>query len=275
MALDGLIRAALAGTTGYLAGRDLREQRQQAEADKAYERERQARQDALMAELHRAQKEAAEALAIQRRTPDAPPVRNIDPLSPEGIQAAADRAARIEAIRAKVRGTGGGSLTPTQQRQLAEDEAEGLAILSSNPVRGNPNGEAIIRDFGKAYREARRANPTMSPGRLAKQVYEGLKAAEPEMFRAPRTDTALSTVDRILQFAGIGGAPPTTAVPSGYTPDARARFNAGQRPAPASQPTESVAALPPLRETSKARARTDPGFAAFLTSKGYTEADWQ
>lgn len=262
MALDGLIRAALSGYTGYLAGRDIREQRQQAEADKAYERERQARQDALMAELHRAQKEAAEALAIQRRTPDAPTVRNIDPLSPEGVQAAADRAAKIEAVRARVRGTGGGATdrAPGQSTRVTDDEAQGLGVLDAMHHATGPIHDAYF----SAWKTARKQLPGLTPGRLSLQVFQALRQSRPDLF----TDGA---------SGGMGqyGATSPTAMPGyGYTPEARARFNAGQRPAPAPVVAPAVAGMPPA-ELNEARSliQGSPTPEEDLRSVGYTDAE--
>lgn len=180
--LDGLIKAGLYGATGYMAGRADRDARERAEAEKAAERDRQARQDALRDALVQAQTEAANALAIQRRQPEAPPVRNIDPLSQEGITAAGQRADAIARARARYEAAHPErSLTPGQARDATSDEAQGLAILSSNPLR-QPNGRAIQKSFGEAYRAARTRFPDMPPGQLAKLVLEGLKRATPQLF---------------------------------------------------------------------------------------------
>jgi hypothetical protein len=212
MALDGLLRAAIAGTTGYLSGRGLRQQREQAEAEAAeqreYERQRQAQQDALLAQLRQAQIEEQKALAEQRRREaSAPaPVRNIDPLSAAGIAAA--RQIAEDRARAQARYARPEQPTAAQRAQDARDEAEGLTILASksrNPVENQL--------FKIAWNTARQGGSTLSPGRLAKQIMEGLRASRPDLFRqAPAATKPLSPVDQIMQEAF--GTPTTSTPPA-------------------------------------------------------------
>lgn len=263
--LDGLIKAGLSGYTGYLTGRDIKAQRDKAEADKAYERERQAREDALREALLRSQAEAADALALQRRTPD---VRNIDPLSEEGITAAEKRAAAIERARARYRSANPTSaerqLTPGQQNGLTDDEAQGLGVLDTMHHATGPVHDAYF----SAWRTARKQLPGITPGRLSLQVFQALRQTRPDLFTdgAGGGSGSLSPGDRVLQWAlNPNGTPFPGAVTSAPT---------APSPAPA-RPAPAEASRAPLSEQARARARTDSGFAAFLRTKGYSEADWQ
>lgn len=208
--LDGLIRASLAGYTGYQSGRqageDLRLKREQEAAD----RQREATTAALRDALIQQQTEEAKARAARDSQPAAPKysiqtgedgtlyrvnegtgeampimyqgqavrsrtaVRNIDPLSSEGITAAAKRAAQLARIAARYQRSpvAGAATTRTNQN----DEIEGLTI-------GNtylPEGTA--KALADGFKAARAAGITLPPGRLMKQVYEGLKRTRPELF---------------------------------------------------------------------------------------------
>jgi hypothetical protein len=265
--LDGLIKAGLSGYTGYLTGRDIKAQRDKAEADKAYERERQAREDALRDALLRSQAEAADALALQRRTPD---VRNIDPLSEEGIAAAEKRAAAIERARARYRAQNPTSterqLTPGQQNGLTDDEAQGLGVLDTMHHATGPVHDAYF----SAWRTARKQLPGITPGRLSLQVFQALRQTRPDLF----TDGAgggLTYGAPATTMPAYAGAPGGGArVTPGYSPEARQRFNGGQAPTAPAAP----AAIPPA-ELTEARAliRGSPTPEEDLRSVGYTDAE--
>lgn len=262
--LDGLIKAGLSGYTGYLTGRDIKAQRDKAEADKAYERERQAREDALREALLRSQAEAADALALQRRTPD---VRNIDPLSEEGITAAEKRAAAIERARARYRSANPTSterqLTPGQQNGLTDDEAQGLGVLDTMHHATGPVHDAYF----SAWRTARKQLPGITPGRLSLQVFQALRQTRPDLFTDGAGRGGMSMTDRLMQEALSGSVPSVTP---GYSPEARQRFNGGQAPTAPAAP----AAIPPA-ELTEARAliQGSPTPKEDLRSVGYTDAE--
>jgi hypothetical protein len=280
--LDGLIKAGLYGATGYMAGRADRDARQRAEAEKAAERERQAAQDAARDSLVKAQIDAENALALRRRQPEAPPVRNIDPLSQEGITAAGQRADAIARARARYEAAHPErSLTPGQARDATSDEAQGLAILSSNPLR-QPNGRAIQKSFGEAYRAARTRFPDMPPGQLAKLVLDGLKRATPQLFTdgagAGKTTSSVVpgrlTGPQLLANAQARlqgqtepfsvGAPPT--VTRGYSAEARQRF-------PGTPAQVSVSAVTSPAPPQAAPAKTPADRWEELVDRGMSEAE--
>jgi hypothetical protein len=234
MALDGLIKAALSGYTGYLTGRDIREQRKAAEAEKAYERERQAKEDALRESMLKAQAEANEALALQRRTPDAPTVRNIDPLSPEGIRAAADRAAMIERARNRIRGTSTGGFDVGLVAPRAPTPAAGQvsSYVDTVPTAGRTANQVASAAYLAWLKDLR---PDQRAVRGSGIYRAFLKRAQDRLDRAQPAGSG-SLAGQLRSKLGLGGgvdslatSPAAAPIQPGYTPEARARFNAGQQ----------------------------------------------
>lgn len=140
-----------------------------------------------------------------------------------------------------------------KQAKVDEDRVEGASILSTmNPM---PTGSLPARRehtpmtdaFGTAFQAARKANPTMPPEQLAKQVMEGLKVARPDLI--PKAAGSGDDIDQ-----------------------ERARRATGGR---ASAPAAAVAAsgdsaLKPITDPADvARAQTDPEFSAWLKMQGY------
>jgi hypothetical protein len=212
--LSGLIKAGLSGATGYFAGEQAKRQADEKRAIAEQERMRQAQEDALRDALLRAQTDANNALAQQRRTPDAPTVRNIDPLSPEGIDASTKRAEAIAKARARYATTQPKAPSATD----ANDEAQGRAIMQQMGASGNAPIENK-QAFWQAYLYATKENPSLPKGRAAKQVMDALKQSRPDLFR------------QAGGYSAFGGSPspaPASTPAPGYTPDAQARFNGGQ-----------------------------------------------
>ena len=275
MALDGLLRAALAGTTGYLSGRGLRQQREQAEAEAAeqreYERQRQAQQDALLAQLRQAQIEAQKALARDRDREPVPVARNIDPLSAQGIQAAAARAAAIERARARVQASRGGPAVaaPTAPSAPTPTATQIASYVATMPTEGRTANQlasaayvAWLNDLAPQQRAVvgsgtYRQFLSRAQDRLAKEAGGGLTNEQAIIAWARNPNADLSTfpgmADEGEAPADTGAAPVTPAV----------------------APTRPMPARAPLSAEAKAKARTDGMFAAFLMEKGYTTEDWR
>lgn len=196
--LDGLIRAGLAGYTGYqsgqAAGEALRLKRQQEEADRQREAQTAALRDALIQQ----QTEEAKARAFRLLNPEPQAPRNIDPLTNAGIAASVKRADLLARVAARYRrplvGSGG---TPTRTDQ--NDEAIGQAILNT------PMSRPLAQAMGDAFKRIRAGGSTLPPGRLVKQVYEGLKRTRPDLF--PKATTGSGGGDFGNLPDGASGAP--------------------------------------------------------------------
>jgi hypothetical protein len=256
--LDGLIRAALAGTTGFMAGRNVLDERERQEAARQAEQQaelkRQAEQDALRAALLNAQTDANEALAEQRRRTETPtPARVYDPNTDIETQ----RESYYKTHRLGRYSTPTTTdLAPGQARTARDMENKGQAVLMAMGASGTASMD-LKRAFWRAWTDAYRHNPKQPKGTLAVQTLAGLRSTLPELFREPDTDSADGALDAgdavnrmvaertaiyRLMAGGMSrddaerqvyGAPrahptPATTVQPGYTPEARARFNAGQ-----------------------------------------------
>lgn len=102
--------------------------------------------------------------------------------------------------------------TANQERDAQDEEAQGLALLNSQGT--TETGQA----FGRAYQGARAQNPSMSPGRLAMQVWRGLTAARPDLAPARQSAGGKSQGEQALDLllGDEGFQPrPSAAVPLG------------------------------------------------------------
>lgn len=244
--LDGLIRAGLAGYTGYqsgqAAGEALRLKRQQEEADRQREAQTAALRDALIQQ----QTEEAKARAFRLLNPEPQAPRNIDPLTNAGIAASVKRADLLARVAARYRqpATGGIATARTDQN----DEAIGQAILNT------PMSRPLAQAMGDAFKRIRAGGSTLPPGRLVKQVYEGLKRTRPDLFPTGASAGAGGMEQRVQQMTDAmsrGRSRPSAVAPT---------------PAPA---------LAPLGDDDRQHARTDPDYAAFLRQQGYDESAWR
>lgn len=230
--LDGLAKAGLYGATGYLTGQNKGAEMARKNALAAEQQKREATQDALRNALLQAQKEAEDALALRRRTPDAPTIRNIDPLSPAGITASAQRADAVAKAQARYRAPGTSSAAPA--RTAEQEEAEGLAILNT------PMPTEATRLLSAAFRAIRQRNPSMTPGRVTVRAYNGVKKARPDLFKGSAGGDAgfgfsggatPQTVPTTTPSPVPAGAPGPSAIDPAVLSEARALIQGSANPA--------------------------------------------
>jgi len=229
--LDGLTKAGLYGTTGYLTGQNQGDERRRAHAreDAASQRAdaaatEEARLNALREALLTSQADAENALAFRRRTPDAPTVRNVDPLSPAGITASAQRADAIAKAQAPYRAPSTSSTAPA--RTAEQEEAEGLAILNT-PM--SPEATTLL---SAAFRAIRQRNPSMTPGRVTVRAYNGVKKARPDLFSVAAGEASAPAPTIAEMAAQLHAGTGATMAQPGLSPEATARFSGAEhRPA--------------------------------------------
>lgn len=137
------------------------------------------------------------------------------------------------------------TLTANQSRGEEEEETEGLALLNSILAQPGqkPSNPKLAEAFGPLYRAARIQNRGMSPGRLAKQVVDGLKQTRTDLF--PQPPGATGQLGKILGM---------------------------DEGAPAVSPAEE-SGRPTLDAADLDRAKTDAGFRAWLIDQGYQLPD--
>ena len=188
----GPILAGLgAGAKSLQASNELQRKQTLEEAMRA----RQERRDAAEAESRRLEDALTKARTDDIMQPAAPPVRNIDPLSPEGIRATGERARTIDtAVRSR-------PPAPAQARRQAEDDAMSAVRASGGDV---------------AKAEMLLAKDPKSPwGRESMETrVRLLKAAGDRYEREKRTDAMRSSFGGVL--GGLmqqGAAPPQPPSP--------------------------------------------------------------
>lgn len=105
---------------------------------------------------------------------------------------------------------------PPQQtsssRVVEDDEAEGLAILNSTLTQPGTPGHhpEIAGPFSQAFREIRKQNPSMSPGRVSKQAMDGLRRSRPDLFGGKGGYSA--AYEDLIAQAGTGAELPPEPV---------------------------------------------------------------
>lgn len=177
--LDGLARAGLQAYAGYERGQIAGEQDRLRREQLAAEAKRQQEMDAVRSALMRAQIDNYQSESAKR----AQPVMPAGEIRIDG----SGRLGRVLPDNTFVPITGAQPrpivprttsqarpLTAGQSRTAQQQEAEGLAYMGSNALRGNPAGRNIQAQFGQAFQAIRAAHPDWTPGRVAYAAKQGM-----------------------------------------------------------------------------------------------------
>lgn len=256
----GLFTLLASARGAQLEGQRLRAGDEQAAAAETAEANRRAmelwlrqRADARAEQQQAAAQGLAERkLAFEMSRPPTP--RNIDPLSPEGITAAAERAKVLAPFRAPRRSFARSESTPAPSPRLTARQQSGLARLNT-PWPDAAHARRAERHFARL----RAAMPTTPPGDLMAEVTR-LMADEDRRAAA----AAKPQGDAYERFVARQGASPTAAPASAPAAGATGDINL-RAPAPVVAP----AAAKPVPAADLEHARRDPAFAAWLRERGY------
>lgn len=203
--LDGLLGAGLKLYGGYaqgqMAGEEARQKRDQAEA----ERRRQQQLDAVRMALEQAQMSNYESEAAKRNqpAPDAPRYMMDGTgqiVAITGTTAVPVTGAKPRPIVPKLTQQAR-PLTAGQSRTAAQQEAEGMAYLGSNALRGNPAGRDTQAQFGEAFQAIRAQHPDWSPGRVAYAAKQGMAKVQ-----APKVDAFAPPAPAAIGASDLSGA---------------------------------------------------------------------
>lgn len=207
---------------------------------------RQANQDAMANQLRDAQIKNYDSLAQERLKPEPETPRNIDPLSPAGIQAAADRAKKIRAVTPREPSVGEQLRSQRDQEEL--DAAE--AWWNSEPVQSGQAGRV-----GQTYQKIRAAHPDWNPQRIMRAVKQAVEANAKGANLNARTGKIKGGADNFTIDANgnfVMGAPSGASTPAAPA-------------APSGAPAPTAKALPPT--VDQAKYESDPQYRAWVDGK--------